>query len=223
MAIDLKALAAEAAKMTPEEREALAQVFGAGRLPAGEAMPEVDPQELEALTVDMKKMYPKLPLERIRQMATKNIVERAGRKREAKPPRAERVYFFLQVGRVEVTEISATEGGNTNVLKKTGYALPDRVIAVDEKTAARLYYKSRNRYGLVCRGDGQAWARARMDGMSTTEAYAVEFEAAKKAGDRTPPPSRERTFMAGTKPAAIAQGREISWSAGLKQNRTDLE
>ena len=213
--MDFKQVAAELAKMTPEERAALAVLFAAGAAPAGEAIPQVDMAALEEAKAEFKKMYPRLDDARINKLAVDHVKSKQER-RPGKPPRAETVYFFQQQG-LFVTEKITVDEAEANKLKKVGYFLPPRVIAVDEKQAGRLFWKQRNKFGYLGRSSGQHWARARMHGMSVPEAFAVEYEEFEQNPDRTAPPNREKTFFAGTKPGQVARGVEIDWKAGLKQ------
>ena len=219
----LKDVVAELNKLTPEERATLSELFGAGvqSAAAEPTLAPIDEEAVAGIMDDLRRWYPKFDDARLRKMAVERIA-RVKEKREPKPPRAERVYFFLQTQRVDVQGIKS-DAEHPDVLKKTGYQLPDRIIAVDEKTAARLYWKMRGKYGYAGRSTGEAWARARMNGMAILEAQAVEFEAMKANPDQTAPPNREKTFFAGTKIATAGQGREISWAAGLKQGRIGEE
>lgn len=215
--MDLKALASEYQKMSPEERAALAVLFAGGAtLPAaGEEMSEVDLALFEEIKGDMRRMYPRLDDARITRLAAEAMKQKKER-RPPKPPRAEMVYFFQQHALFVTEKIEASEDGD-GVMKKTGYFMPPRVIAVDDKSAGKLFWKQRNKYAYLGRSPGLHWARARADGMSVNEAFAVEFEEFKKNPDTTAPLNREKTFFAGTKPHTIARGQEISWKAGLKQ------
>ncbi len=213
--MDLKALASELEKMTPAERAALAVLFAGGAAPAaGEEIPEVDMALFEEVKGDFRKMYPKLEDARITRLAAEAMKQKKERK-PPKPPRAEMVYFFQQHALFVSQKIEMDE--ETELLKKTGYFLPPRVIAVDDKSAGKLFWKQRNKYGYLGRSPGVHWAQARGNGMSVSEAFAVEFEEFKKNPDQTPPANREKTFFAGTKPHQVARGHEISWKAGLKQ------
>lgn len=136
-------------------------------------------------------------------------------KRTKNPPevaKAGRVYFFLQIGRFEVERIEKTG----DKLMKHANRLPDRVIAVDEKNASKIFWKQRNCQYLG-RSEGLVWRRSRNDGKSVTESQALEFEEMRKAPDMTPPPQREKTFFAGTKIGSAARGSEIPWTDGLRQ------
>lgn len=213
--MDLKSLASDLAKLTPEERASLAVLFTGGAAPAaGEEIPEVDLELFEQVKGDMRKMYPRLDDARITRLAAEAMKQKKER-RPPKPPRAEMVYFFQQNSLFVSEKIEMDE--ETEQLKKTGYYLPPRVIAVDDKSAGKLFWKQRNKYGYIGRSTGHRWAQARADGMSVSEAFAVEYEEFKKNPDQTPPANREKTFFAGTKPHMIARGHEISWKAGLKQ------
>lgn len=213
--MDFKQLAADLAKMTPEERNALAVLFTAGAAPAGAALPQVDMAALEEAKKDLSVMYPRLDDARLTKLALEHVKSKQER-RPGKPPRAETVYFFQQ-NALFVTERITVDEEDTSKLKKTGYFLPPRVIAVDAKQAARLYYKQGAKFGYLGRSPGAHWAQARMHGMNVQEAFAVEFDEFKKNPDQTAPPSREKTFFAGTKPGAVARGQEIDWSLGFRQ------
>lgn len=142
--------------------------------------------------------------------------------RERQPPeavKAQAVFFFRQLHVVHVDEAKMQADGKT--IKKVVTQLPPRVIAVDEKMAWRLYWKQRGKYQFLGRGSGQAWRAARLDGKTVSEAQAAEYEAMLAAPDMTPPMNREKTFFAGTKPSIVAQGREISWAAGINQGKPE--
>ncbi len=135
------------------------------------------------------------------------------KKNPPEAPKAGRVYFFRQIDRIAIEEVKRDGEG----LKKTGHALPDRIIAVDEKSASKMFWKHKNKLQYLGRGDGRAWRQARIDGKSIGESQAEEFKAMEANPDRTPPPNNERTFFAGTKIGSAARGDQIPWQDGMKQ------
>jgi len=184
----LKEVIEELKKLSPEDRAALAEVFGS---PAAKPAPAQDAEELPE-------------------------------GREKNPPEAVKaatVYFFRQLNVMQVEEAKFEPAEQT--IRKTATLLPPRVIAVDEQMAWRLYWKQRGKYQYLGRSDGRTWRRERAAGRKVGEAQAAEYEEMLKAPDMTPPMNREKTFFAGTKPVTAAQGREISWSAGMSQNRPE--
>lgn len=217
MASPLQNIVDELKKLSPEDRALLGTMFGAGQVPTDPAAPaaDIDPALLAEMEADMKKLYPRLDAERIKRLAVSNIL-RTKEIKKAKPPRAEPVYFFQQHA-LFVTEKIEADPDHPDGFKKTGYFLEPRVIAVDIKTASKMFWKRRREFGYIGRGTGVAWARARSHGMSIAEAQGVEFEEMKKNPDRTPPPNNDKTFLAGTKCASASMGRQIPWEQGLKQ------
>lgn len=123
------------------------------------------------------------------------------------------VFFFRQLFVYADTTIKR----DGEKLKKMATQLPSRIIAVDEKAAAKLFWKGRGKYEYLGRSDGKTWRAARLAGKRVGEAQAMEYDAMMKNPDKTPPESREKTFFAGTKPGTIARGDQIAWSQGLKQ------
>ena len=132
-------------------------------------------------------------------------------------PKAERVYFFRQL--MVLGDVEVSKKGEK--LEKKATQLPPRVIIVDLRQASKLFWKQRNRYQYLGSSDGKVWRRERVAGKSVAEAQALEFQEQQKEPDMTPPPNREKTFFAGTNPASASRGQEISWSEGLKQNRSE--
>lgn len=128
-------------------------------------------------------------------------------------PKAGRVYFFRQIERIRVDEVTR-EGGS---LKKVGTEMPDRIIAVDEKSASKMFWKHRTKLQYLGRSDGRAWRQARLDGKSIGDAQAAEFKAMEENPDRSPPPNNEKTFFAGTKIGSASRGEQIPWQDGMKQ------
>lgn len=210
----LQDLLKEMAKLTPEEQKALRGMFAPVEA-APSATDGIDPVALQEAKTDLRSIYPHVSEAALQKMAIEQI-NRPRIKQVAKPARAQRVYFFQQAN-LFVTENIEADPENPDVLKKTGYYLPPRVIMVDEKQAARLYWKQRGKYQYMGRSAGIHWKMARDKGMPVHEASGVEFEEMKKAPDHTPPPNREKTVFAGTKIAQISRGTEIDWGLGLKQ------
>lgn len=128
-------------------------------------------------------------------------------------PKAGMVYFFKQLTRYGVTEVVKTDED----MKKVATELPERVIAIDEKMASKIFWKQGTKYKYLGRSMGNVWRQARMDGKRVAEAQAMEYEEMIKAPDVTPPSNNEKTFFRGTTLAQAGRGEEISWNAGLKQ------
>lgn len=207
----LQDLLKELAKLSPEEQKALRTMFA----PQEAETDGLDPAALEEIKTDLRRVYPHISAASLQKMAVEQL-KKPKVKQVPKPAKAQRVYFFRQ-GNLFVTENVEADAENPDVLKKTGYFLPARVIAVDEKQASRMYWKQRNKYQYLGRSAGLHWKEARDKGMPVHEAYSVEFTEMQKAPDGTPPPNREKTVFAGTKIAQIQRGNEIDWGIGLKQ------
>lgn len=210
----LQDLLKEMAKLTPEEQKALRGMFAP--VEAAVEADGIDPVALEEAKADLRVIYPNVSESSLKAMAVQQV-KRVRTKQAPKPAKAQLVYFFRQANRF-VAESIETDKENPDVLKKTGYFLPPRVIAVDEKGASRLYWKQRGKYQYLGRSSGIHWKTARDKGMPVHEAYGVEFEAMQKTPDMTPPMNREKTVFAGTKIAQISRGSEIEWGIGLKQS-----
>lgn len=208
----LKDLLKEMAKLSPEERANLRDIFA----PQEAETDQVDQTLLAEAKSELKTIYPHLSEAALQAMAIKQI-NTPKAKQPAKPAKAERVYFFQQADRF-VTEDIEADKENPDILKKTGYYLPPRVIAVDKHGAWRLYWKQRNKFTFLGSSDGTNWRHAREQGMPVAEAYGVEFEAMKKNPDMTPPMNKEKTVFAGTKISQLQRGNEIEWGIGLKQS-----
>lgn len=211
--MDLKEFLSQLATLSPEERAQLTQVIGGGAVaPASPTAATVDPGVLATIKADLKGMYPSLPDAKLHEMA----IQHATRKKT--PPSAvtaKEVFFFQQNAPFHTESIRADKE-NPDLLVKEGYFLPPRVIAVDEKSAWRLYWKQRGKYVYLGRSKGLKWRQARLDGLSVSEASALELEEMQKNPDRTVPPSQEKTVFHGRKISQLARGIQIGWSEGLK-------
>lgn len=168
---------------------------------------------------DIKKLSPeeraemRAMLEMQEEAADDEKLSASRKKNPPASPKAERVYFFKQLLRLHIDEIKKSG----DKLQKKATQLPDRVIAVDEKQAAKLYWKGQGKYQYLGRSEGRTWREERMNGKSVAEAQALEYQAMLEAPDMNIPPNRDKIFFAGTKPAMVARGVEIGWADGLKQ------
>lgn len=207
----LQSLLKELANLSDKEKAELAKIFA----PKESVDSAIDPQLLSEVKSDLRKIYPNISESSLQSIAIKQI-NTPRTKQAAKPPKAERVYFFRQVGQF-ITEDIEPDKDNPDILRKTGYILPPRVIAVDKKGAWRLYWKQRNKYQFLGSSDGTHWREARERGMPITEAYGVEFDYMQKNPDMTVPMNREKTAFHGTTIAQVSRGTEMDWGLGLKQ------
>lgn len=139
------------------------------------------------------------------------------KKNPPEAPRAQVVYFFEQL---EVFSTVKTVIKDDKV-RRTVDRLPPRVIAVDEKMASKLYWKSR-KFRYLGRSDGRVWSKSRGEGKTVAQAQALEYKAMLKSPDLTAPPNNEKTFFRGTKVAQLNRGQEIPWSEGVKQGLTTM-
>lgn len=204
------ALLKELAALSPDERAALSQVFGA---PQAAAAPAVDPALLAEAVADLRRLFPSLTDDRLQELATQQI--KRGRERKAAPPKATVCYFFEQRGRFHTDEITV-KADDPDMLVKKGYYLPPRVVAVDEKQAVRLHAKNRNSMRYLGRSDGTVWAQARASGMSVSEAQAAEYEAMLKNPDMNIPPFLEKSFFAGRSLVQLSRGVQVDWKTGSR-------
>lgn len=198
----------ELAKLTPEEKLALGAFFNA----KVETAQGVDPQILEGIKTDLRKIYPQLSEEQLTKVAGEQARKE---KREPAEIKAMPVYFFRQRALFKTEKVTADKQ-DPDKLKKTGYFLPPRVISCDVKSASKLYWKRQKDFEYLGRSDGRAWRKARSDGLSVKEAEAIEYEQTK---DMTPPPNDERTFFAGRNLHQVSRGMEIPWTDGLRQGK----
>ena len=137
------------------------------------------------------------------------------KKNPPEAPRAQTVYFFEQIERFGALK----ESKRGDIIRKEVERLPNRIIAVDEKMAGKLYWKMKNcRY--LGRSDGKVWSRSRGEGKSVGESQRLEYEEMLKSPDMNPPRNNEKTFFRGTKISQLERGQEIPWSEGIKQGIT---
>jgi len=138
-------------------------------------------------------------------------------KLKAEAPKAKRVFFFLQQDRHKTSTVKMSRGENGEMMIIEAEPEEARVIATDEKEAAKLFYKRRGKFKYLGTSPGVVWRDTRNEGKSVADAQKAELEYALAHPDLTPPMNKEKTFFSGTKVASIERGNEIEWSQGFKQ------